>query len=459
MSALAARLADIPELLTRAAARYRIPGASLAVLADGETFEAATGLVNRDSGVEATPDAVFQIGSITKVFTATLVLQLVEEGAVTLEAPVRQYLPGFVLGDAEAAGQITVRQLLTHTSGMDGDFFQDAGRGDDCVERYVLACAALPQLHPPGALFSYCNAGFVIAGRLVETLRGAPWDDVLRERILDPLGLDAMGSRAEEALRNRAAVGHVADPDGEPGALRVAHSLFLPRSNGPAGATPFARARELIRFARLHLEEGTLDGVRLLAPTSVAAMQARQLDVPAGAQADAWGLGWMLWDWGGERVIGHDGGTIGQAAYLRILPERKLAIALLTNGGNGAAFYRRVIGAVLGTLTGIGLPPLPAASGVTLDLAPYVGRYERLMQRCTVERADGRLILVSRQRRPLEGGTLEQRIALEAVNARTFVGHAPESRFETLWTFLDPHGTGRPTYLLGGGRVHPRIAS
>ena len=84
--------------------------------------------------------------------------------------------------DAKATEEITLTHLLCHTSGIDGDFFQDTGCGDDCVERYVLACAALPQLHPPGEMLSYCNAGFMIAGRIIEKLRGKPWHTVIGER-------------------------------------------------------------------------------------------------------------------------------------------------------------------------------------------------------------------------------------------------------------------------------------
>jgi len=121
--------------------------------------------------------------------------------------------------------------VLTHTSGIDGDFFQDTGRWDDCVERYILACSGLGQLHQPDALFSYCNAGFVIAGRIVEKLRRTTWDQALRHYVLDPVG-------------------------------------------GPAGATPFAAARDLLRFARLHLAGGeTAAGKRLLSAGSVAAMR------------------------------------------------------------------------------------------------------------------------------------------------------------------------------------------
>ena len=122
---------ELQQRLADALKRHRVPGASLAILA-GETLrEGAAGVVNVRTGVEATPDAVFDIGSITKVFTTTLVMQLVDAGLLDLDAPVRRYLPELVLADPEAAARVTVRHLLTHQSGIEGDFFQATGRGDD----------------------------------------------------------------------------------------------------------------------------------------------------------------------------------------------------------------------------------------------------------------------------------------------------------------------------------------
>ena len=103
---------------------------------------------------------MFQIGSITKLWTSSLVMQLVDEGTVDLDATVRTYLPEFRIADEAAASAITVRQLLTHTSGFEGDIFTDTGVGDDCVEKYLGVLHDVPQLFPPGTMWSYNNAGF-----------------------------------------------------------------------------------------------------------------------------------------------------------------------------------------------------------------------------------------------------------------------------------------------------------
>ena len=456
MAEVDARLAEVPALLADAAKRFRVPGAALAVLDGDAPFESATGVVNARTGVEATTDSVFEIGSITKVWTTSLVMQLVEEGRVELDAPVRRYLPELALADRAAAEAITVRMLLTHTSGIEGDFFQPAGRGDDAVERYVLACAALPQLHPPGRLWSYCNSGFVLAGRIVEKLRGCSWDEALRRHLLAPLGTEGMGTFPEEALRFRAAVGHFLHP--KTGDVVMAPLWPEPRASGPAGATPFAFARDLCRFARMHLDGGVAQGgQRVLAEASVRAMQERQVALPVGQLASAWGLGWMLFDWSGRRVIGHDGGTSGQFAFLRVVPERRVAVALLTNGGDAAGLYREVFGHVLGALCGIALPPLPEANpALVTDLSRFVGRYERLAASLDVALEDGRLVARQRWKRPPFPVPDPPPFPLELVDERTLLMRLPPAGTPAAVSCLELDAAGRPGYLLAG-RLHRRV--
>ncbi|GAA3052893.1 hypothetical protein GCM10020000_38150 [Streptomyces olivoverticillatus] len=125
--------------LTELCAAHHVPGATLAVLVDGTVHELASGVLHRGTGVEATTDSVFQLGSIAKVYTATLVMKLAESGALDLDAPVTAVLPDFAAADPEATRVITPRMLLSHTSGLTCDFTLDTGRGDDCLERYVEA--------------------------------------------------------------------------------------------------------------------------------------------------------------------------------------------------------------------------------------------------------------------------------------------------------------------------------
>jgi len=456
MTDLERRLRDLPERLRAELSAHRVPGASLAVLADEQVFATAAGLLNARTGVEATPDSVFQMGSITKPWTATLVLQLVDEGRLRLADRVADVLPGFTLRDAAAARRITVEQLLTHTSGIDGDQFLDLGRGADAVARFVDACRDFALVHPPGAMWSYCNAGFVLAGRIVEVLRGESYDAVLRERLVRPLGLAATGTLPEQAILHRAAAGHLVDL--ETGAAAVVPVWSLQPSNAPAGATPFTTASELLAFARLHLDGGVARGERLLSARSVADMQRRRATLPPGSLADAWGLGWMLHDWDGGLAIGHSGVTIGQRAWLLAAPGARVALALLTNGGDGESLFHGLAAPLLRELAGIAMRELPPVrDDVAVEPARYAGVYERAGARIAIE--------------PAAGGGIQARIRalwasldpsppalpLRPMAPDLFRVALPASRRDTGAAFLDPDGTGRPTYLLLAGRAHPRV--
>ena len=376
------------------ARRHQVPGASLAVLADGEVTALATGVLHTGTGVEATTDSLFQIGSISKVYTATVLFGLIDRGLARVDTPVVELLPRFRVADPQVSRQVTLRHLLAHTSGINGDFFHDTGRGDDCLARYVEACAELAQSHPLSATFSYCNSGYVILGRVIEALTGMVWDAALAEQLIEPLRLAHTWTLPEDVLRFRAAMGHLTRSAGD--RPQPASSWTLPRSVGPAGLI-CATATDVVAFARLHLDNGHGPrGTRLLTATSVAEMQRPQVAVPnPHAMADHWGLGWALFDWGGRRVLGHDGGTIGQSAYLRLVPDAGVAVALLTNSDRAGAFSQELFTALLGELCDLAVPaPLePPERPPRVDLRRHVGVYERVGTRLEVRLDHGRLVL------------------------------------------------------------------
>lgn len=125
---------DLQRLLSARIKKYNVPGASIAILRNDKIRQtAAAGVVNLDTGVRATKDSVFQIGSITKPITATLIMQLVDEGLLQLDDPVSKHLPEFRVARADVSGSVTIRKLLCHVSGIDGDFFEDTGTGADAT--------------------------------------------------------------------------------------------------------------------------------------------------------------------------------------------------------------------------------------------------------------------------------------------------------------------------------------
>ncbi len=381
----------LQDRLTTLAERHHIVGASVAVAVGDDTTAAATGVLSMRTGAPATVDSVFQIGSITKVWTATLVMQLVDEGLVDLDAPLHTYLPDFRVLDDDVTEGVTVRHLLTHTSGIGGDFFLDTGRGDDCLARYVAEMTELPCTHPLGATMSYCNAGFVLLGRLIEVLRRETWDTAMRDRLFAPLGLSAAGTLPEEALLWGAAVGHFGD--------EVTSQWQLPRSAGPTGLV-HARAVDLLTFARMHLADGeTAAGDRVLSAAAAASMRTPQAAIPepwtSGSHV---GLAWMLFDWD-RPVFGHDGRTLGQNAYLRVVPgEVPVAVALLVNGGDTEQLYQDLFSELLAEHAGVTVPPSlqPPARSTAPAQTSIVGTYERALISYVVEDRSGELVLIAR---------------------------------------------------------------
>ncbi len=437
--------------------RYGVPGAALGYLQDSQIVDVAAGVLSRATLVPATPDAVFQIGSITKVWTATLVMQLVDEGLLSLDTPVAEVLPEF------AGPEVCVRHLLTHTSGIAGDVYVDTGRGDDCVQRYVarLGGEEFGQVHPVGATYSYCNAGYVLAGRIVEVLTSRTWDTALRERLIAPLGLSATVTLPEEAILHRAAVGHVAKNGSDP---EPASTWVLPRCMGPAGLVT-ARAHDLLTFARMHLDGGrAADGRQLLSGSAAQAMAERQVGFPqSGTAGDSVGLGWKRFDWNGRRVIGHNGGTIGQRAVLRLLPEQGFAAALLTNGGDAAGLYAELFAELFAELTDIAMPTpfTPPPEPVTADATRHAGRYANSGLELEVLECDGGVLL-----RRTVTGTLAQRaerLGEEPVEEDELVpvdsdSYAARPRHSASWDpvhfYRLPDGS---SYLHWLGRAYARI--
>ena len=439
-----ARLAELIE-------RHHVPGAVLGVLLDGATSVTAAGVLNVETGVRATPDSLFQIGSITKVYTATLALQLADEGALDIDVPIAAVLPELRLAEPHATARVTMRHLLTHTSGIEGDHFVDVGRGDDVLERYVRTCTELGFSHPVSATFSYCNTGYVIAGRAIEVLTGMTWDAALRARLLDPLGLQATVTLPEEVLRFRAAYGHTVEPE-QP--VRLAPAPLLPRSCGPAGLI-WATATDALAFARAHM-----DGTEVLSDASRAMMLAPQVALPdPWTLGSHWGIGWILYDWDGRRVYGHDGATLGQAAFLRVVPEAGVAIVLLTNGGNAHDLYEELFRALLDELCDLAMPPAlaPEPKPPLLPVGEFAGLYERVGVRIELADRGGRLAARLTATGPLaelEDDPVEE-VELVPVMPNVFVTRSDGEQTWTPAVFYSLDDGSR--YLHMGGRATPRI--
>ncbi|MDT7788713.1 MAG: hypothetical protein QOF58_7132 [Pseudonocardiales bacterium] len=347
----------LPELLEE----HGVVGAQVAVLHNGEIVDAAAGVRNAVTKEPVSTDTLFQIGSITKVWTATLVMQLVNEGLLDLDRPVRDVLPDFEVADEQATKTITPRHLLCHTAGFEGDLRFDTGSGDDMLVRFVELLADAGQVIPPGELYSYCNAGYAVLGRIVEVVRDKPFRDVLRERLVEPLGLRRVAVARAEYVRHEMADGHL---KGEP------ITQHLLESGVAAGSVLAMPARELLQFVRMHLETDEFDGMR-----------EKQITHPDfGTGGWWWGLGWELSNYEGGDVIGHTGMTMGYLSVLRVVPSAGVAVAMVASGGTEIApLFGAIFDHLLDELAGVRKRQLPdVREDPAVDHAKVVGLY-----RCT----------------------------------------------------------------------------
>src|SRR5262245_9868186 len=228
--------------------RLQVPGTSVGVLHDGAIYAGGVGVTSVDNPLPVTAHTLFQTGSTSKTVTATALMQLIEQGALDLDARVRAYLPNFRLQSEADAARITVRDLVTHHTGYVGDYFRDMGRGDDAMAKIVAKMANSEQLVPAGRTFSYSNAAFYVLAHIVETVRGEPFEHVVRKRIFAPLGMQESFYFPEECLTFRVATGHTVTAGGP----RCEKRWYLWRSGGGASAV-ISSAVDQMRYAALHV--------------------------------------------------------------------------------------------------------------------------------------------------------------------------------------------------------------
>ena len=307
-----------------------IPGVAVGVWVDGREVFACHGVTNLENPLPVTPDTLFRLGSVTKTYTATALMRLVEAGQVELDAPVRRYVPEFALPDEEAAARITVRNLLNHTAGLDVRTAVDTGDGDDALAAHVAQLAEIPLIAPVGARASYSQLGYNLAGRIVEKVTGLTYERAAASLLFEPLGMTHSFFAGDEVMTRRFAVGHNA---GEDGTLAVARRWKDSRANNPGGGIVSSVADQL-RWARFHLGDGcSQSGARVMSAETLHRMAEPTVVLRSSSMGDAVGIGWFLRHVDGVRTVGHGGSANGQFAELLMVPERGFAVAVASNAG------------------------------------------------------------------------------------------------------------------------------
>ena len=393
---------DLDAQVREQMARWTVPGVVLGVLRDGARETRAYGVTSLETGYTVRPDTLFLIGSISKVYTAALVMALVDDGILNLDTPVATYLPDIRLADERARDIITLRQLLSHQSGLFGDYLDDFGMGDDALARCVASFHTIRQLTAPGELWAYCNSGFMLAGRVVEVVTGQPFEAAMRQRVFETLGLSHSFFFAHEAIVYPTAAGHsLKTPGGDE--HEVHRKYLLPRNVAPAGGI-ISDADDLLTFAAFSMGDGSWHGRRVLSPAALAAMQAPQVRAPnylAAGFAEWCGLNWAVRFISGVKVVEHGGSISGFQAKLKLVPARRFAIAILTNSGRGGVLGDRVAAWALDHFLDLRAPGPETISLPDAALARFAGRYRAGDEEVTLTVEDGGLCRVVKETAPI----------------------------------------------------------
>lgn len=432
--------------------KHKVPGASAAVFRAGQWEVAAAGVTNVTTDVDVNAETVMHIGSITKVLTATLVMQLVDEGRVELAAPLKTYLPDFHVADRDATERITVEMLLNHTCGIDGEYFPYAGPDSERIEDLIPRIMRQGQIHAAGAELSYCNSGAVLAGYLAQRLVGKSWYSLIEERIFKPLELTHSVVQPANAMLHRATVGHFPNRDGTNTRTSLA---FLNPSFAPAGTTAMLSAKDLATFALAHLNDGMgVNGHRLLSTTSARRMQ-QQSAAWRGIAGGGSGLGWMTFNQG---LLGHDGGGPGIVSWLYVDPKTKTVAAILTDAAHGLFVVDDITAPLYEAAGAKGLLAdieslAKDATQTPVDPHPYVGEYESIALAYRVVRHEkGIALRIRGKMRFYDSDTLEESAPVPLRQVRD--GHFTTG--QGFITFLNPNRDGRMQHLGARRRLHKR---
>jgi CubicO group peptidase (beta-lactamase class C family) len=428
--------------------KLHVPGIAVGIWNDGKEELGGWGVTNVDHPLAVDGDTLFQIASITKTITATVIMRLVDRGKLDLGDPIRRYIPSFKLKDEDAASRATVKHLVTHTGGWLGDSFRDFGNGNDALQLYVDGMVELEQLTPLGEIWHYSNSSFTVLGRLIEIATGKTYEEATRELLFKPLGMDHSVFSAAEAIVHRTSVGHQVRDE----VAKVVTPWAFPRATTPVGGV-VSTVRDLLKYACFHLGDGTApDGTRLLRRATLELMRTPQADADLDRKV---GLAWFLRDAQGLRLQYHGGVAIGQQGVLMIAPDRNAAIAVQTNSVRGGLLHTEVTKWWQKEYLGFEAPPPVYVELATARYAQLAGRYTAELSDAQLDISDTGLIYRSFSHNKLKNDPPPQdpppsRVAFTSDSQFTLLdGPLKDTRGEFL-----AGDAGKVRWMRVGGRVY-----
>ena len=347
-----------------------IPGFTLAVVKENKiVYKKAFGVKNLKTGEKMTTTSLFHQASLTKPFVATCIMQLVEKRKINLEDLVIKYLPYLKIDD-ERYKAITIRQMVTHTSGMPDVWnyeWDNPVYDDEALERYVRSLTNIKLIAAPGEIFRYSNMAFEVLGDLIAKVSGLSFEEYVKENILIPLKMNNSTLLKKEATVNLLTTPHVF----KKGDVVVSEIYPYNRMHAPS-STMISNVEDMSRWAMANLNYGELYGERILQKSTYDIMWTKGKSV-----AEPVGISWFIGDHNGLKTISHGGGDTGYRSNIMLIPEKSLGIVMASN------FDRTPIGEIVNAALTIALGEELTApeekKEISVDpqiLETYVGKYE-----------------------------------------------------------------------------------
>jgi CubicO group peptidase (beta-lactamase class C family) len=361
-SAAAPRWAPpLDSVLTAALTRTATPGVQVAVVLDGRlVYERAMGLADAESQRPATTRTLFRIGSVTKMLTAATLLELAAAGKLDPQTPIGRYVPELA---TRRVGTVTTHQLLTHTAGWLDNAVAYGRMGEGALGEVFREVTDTLFFTDPGQVISYSNPGFSMAGYVAERAGEARFATLAERLVLRPVGMTRSTFRPLEVMTTDFAQGHMGSPGSAPAMVRP----YTENTAQWAAGFLFSTAGELARFTMALMQDGELDGKRVLAPTTVQRLTTGYQPIPGDSTA-RYGYGLVIGRKDGARVWEHGGAINGFDAMVTMWPERRAALIVLDNrSGSPLTEIDRFVRETVLTL-----PPRPTPTAVT----PRVGTAE-----------------------------------------------------------------------------------
>jgi CubicO group peptidase (beta-lactamase class C family) len=416
------------------------PGATVAIISgDRVVYTKAFGISDVETGAPMKPEMLFRIGSTTKMFTATALVTLAEEGRLKLDEAIGNHVDGL---NPKIAG-LTAHQLLTHTAGVIDEAPMYGDHDDSAMGRTIRSWKEDQLFTEPGKIISYSNPGYWLAGFVVESISKKPFADHMSESIFKPLGMTRTTFRPTVAMTYPLAQGHNAAGKSTPTVVRP---FADNAASWPAGSM-FTNVLDLSRFIIAFMNGGQLEGKQVLSPQVIARLSTPQVNIPSDPSAK-YGYGLMISNYRGVRVVDHGGSRSGYGSVIKMAPEHRFAVIVLGNR-TGVALNKtaeKAMELMLPLKPKEAEKPREELPMTTAEMANYTGKYGQRDVSVEILMKDGKLFL---KQGPSE-------ILVRKIGENRFEAIGPGNTAPMEFALV-PGVDGKAEYFQGGLRSARRI--